>query len=102
MPEEQASARPKAVPLGIIEQRHESEVHVQLLMTVEQGSAGIVGDKVDLHFLISAKHDDILDNPGRRLSGDAREFEAMTMQMHGVNVVAGIAHAQPIALPWRR
>src|SRR5258708_7766559 len=47
--------------LGVIEQRHETEVHMQLLMAVEQGPSGIVGDKVDFRFLVSAEHDDIFD-----------------------------------------
>src|SRR5277367_5459343 len=31
----------------VIEQRHEAEVHVQLLVAVEEGCARIVGDEVD-------------------------------------------------------
>ena len=39
--------------LGVIEQRHKSEIHMQLLMTMEQGPAGVVGHKVDFYFLVS-------------------------------------------------
>ena len=33
---------------GVIEQGHEAEIHVQLLMAVKQGEAGIIGNEVDL------------------------------------------------------
>ena len=33
--------------LHVIEERHEPEVHVQLLVTVEQSETGIVSNKVD-------------------------------------------------------
>jgi len=49
--------------LHIIKQRHEAEIHMQLLMTVKQGQAGIVGDEIYLGFLISAQHYDIFDHP---------------------------------------
>ena len=89
-------ACPATVPLRVIEQRHKSEVHVQLLMTVKQGPAGIIGHKVDFHFLVSAEHDDILHDPRRRLSGNAGQLKAVAMQMHRVDIVAGIAAFQPI------
>src|SRR5271165_3327642 len=49
--------------LHVIKQRHEAEIHMQLLMTVKQGQAGIVGDEIYLGFLISAQHDDVFDHP---------------------------------------
>ena len=36
------------LPLRVIEQRHETEVHVQLLVAMEEGEAGVVGDKINL------------------------------------------------------
>jgi len=33
----------------VLERCHEAVVHVQLLMTVKQGQAGIVGDEVNLY-----------------------------------------------------
>jgi len=44
---------------SVIEQGHETEIHVQLLMAVKQGEAGIIGNEVDLDFLVSADHDHI-------------------------------------------
>jgi hypothetical protein len=44
---------------GVIEQGHEAEIHVQLLMAVKQGEAGIIGNEVDFGFLVSAYHNHI-------------------------------------------
>src|SRR3979490_2402562 len=49
--------------LRVIEKRHESEVHMQLLMTVKQGPTGIVGHKIHFDLLVAAQHDDILHDP---------------------------------------
>jgi hypothetical protein len=65
---------------------------------MEQGSAGIVGNEVNFHLLVSHEHDDILDDPGCRPFRDTGQFKAVAMQMHGMDVVAGVAHAQSIAL----
>ena len=40
--------------LYIVEERHETVVHVQLLVTVEEGQPWIVSNKVYLGFLVSA------------------------------------------------
>ena len=45
--------------LYIIEERHETVVHVQLLVTVEEGQPWIVSNKVHLGFLVSAQHHNI-------------------------------------------
>ena len=82
----------------VVEQGHETEVHVELLVTVEESQAGVVGDEVDLHLLIAADHDDVFDDAGGGLAGDACELEAVAMKMDGVDVVAGVAHAQAVAM----
>ena len=51
---------PYVQALRVVEQGHEAEVHVQLLVAVKQGHAGIVGHEVDFGFLVSAEHYDIL------------------------------------------
>jgi hypothetical protein len=38
----------ETLPLRVIEQRHETEVHVQLLVAVEEGEAGVVGNEINL------------------------------------------------------
>src|SRR5579872_4318614 len=83
--------------LHVIEQGHEAEIHVQLLMTVEQGFARIVGHEIDFYLLIAAEHDDILDDTRRRLAREAGQLETVAVQMNGMYVVAGVAHLQPIA-----
>ena len=40
----------------IPKQRHESEVHVQLLVAVEESQPGIIRHKIHFHLLISPNH----------------------------------------------
>ena len=42
------------MPLEVIEEGHETEIHVELLVAVEEREAWIVGDKVYFGFLIAA------------------------------------------------
>src|ERR1700761_9679544 len=62
--------------LDVIEQCHEAEVHVQLLVAMEQGQTGIVRHKVNFHLLVTAEHDDILHDPGCGFSSYPGQFEA--------------------------
>src|SRR5271157_921402 len=82
--------------LDVFEQGHEAEIHMQLLMTVEQREAGIIRHKVDLHLLVAADHDNILDDTGRWLPSHTCQFETVTMKVDRMDVVAGVAHAQPV------
>src|ERR1700674_498456 len=82
----------------IVEQSHEPKVHVNLLMAVKQGQARIVGDEIDFRFLIASQHYNVFENSRSGLSAQARQFEAVPVQMDWVNVVAGIAHSQSITL----
>ncbi len=50
--------------LDVIKQCHKTEVHVKLLMAVEEGHSWIIGDKVDLSLLIAAEHDYVLHQAG--------------------------------------
>jgi len=76
---------------GVFKERHEPEIHVQLLMTMKQCVARIVSHKIDLYFLVTTEHYDVLDDAGRRSFRHAREFETMSVEMELVDVVAGIA-----------
>ena len=58
--------------LRIVEERHEPEIHVQLLMAVEEGQTWIVGDKVKFELLESPEHHHVLDHARGRLTADAR------------------------------
>jgi hypothetical protein len=82
----------------VVEQRHEAEVHVELLVTMEQREAGIVGDKVDFDFLVASHHDHILHHAGTRFPGKLGEFETVPVKMDGMYIVAGIAHTNAVAL----
>ena len=35
------------LPLRVIEQRHKTEVHVQLLVAVEEGESGVVSNEIN-------------------------------------------------------
>jgi hypothetical protein len=76
---------------GVLKERHEPEIHVQLLVTMKQCVARIVSHKIELCFLVSTEHYDVLDDAGRWSSRDAREFETMSVKMERVDIVAGIA-----------
>src|SRR5580698_6637276 len=67
-------------------------------MAVKQSETGIIGDEIDLHLLIAANHDDIFHHTRRRLPSHARQFETMAVKVNGMDIVAGIAHADPVPL----
>src|SRR3974377_1166806 len=81
-----------------IKQRHEPKVHVKLLVAVKQRQAGIVGNKVEFQFLVTAEHHHILHDARSGFAGDSNQLKAMPMQMHGMDVVARVSHANPITL----
>src|SRR5208283_5077941 len=89
--EESIFSRRCPSPLNVIEQCHKAEVHVQLLVAVEQGEARIVRNEVDLDFLVAADHRHIFDHSRSRQTGNPRQLKAVPMQMDRMNIVAGIA-----------
>src|SRR5271167_5191328 len=66
-------------------------------MAVKQSQAGVLRREVHLGFLISTDHDDILHNTRRRYSRDLSELEIMPVKMDGMNIIAGISHAEAVA-----
>ena len=66
-------------------------------MAVEQREAGIIRHKIDLHLLVAAYQHNVLDETGHRLPGHSRQFETAAVQVDRMDVVAGVAHAQPVA-----
>ena len=84
--------------LDVVEECHESEIHVKLLMTMKESHAGIVRDEIEGNFLIAAKHDYIFRHACGGLAHDASQFESVAMQVDGVQVVALIAHVDAVAL----
>ena len=71
---------------------------MQLLVAVKERKAGIIRDKVDIDMLVTADHNDILHHARGRLSRNAGDFKTVPVKMDGMNIVAGIAHADAIAL----
>lgn len=67
-------------------------------MTMKEGHARIVGDEVDFHVLIATEHDNVFENSGAGFAENPGEFEAVPVKMDGMNIVAGIAHVQAVAL----
>src|SRR6202158_5521467 len=84
--------------LNVGEEGHKAEVHVELLVAVEEREAGIVCLEIDFDFLIAVHHDYIFEYARGGLRGVAREFEGVAMEMDGVNVVTGVAHADAVTL----
>src|SRR6516165_8781293 len=94
------SAECAAIVMGpscVIEERHEPEIHMQLLMTVKERQPRIVGHEIKLQLLKPAQHHHVLDHPGGRFAGDARQLEAVAVQVQRVDVVARIAEFQAVA-----
>ena len=83
--------------LRVPEERHESEVHVQLLVAVKERQARIVGEEVELELLEPPKHHDILHDAGGRFARDTSQLEAVTVQVQRVGVVALIVEDQAVA-----
>src|ERR1700761_1311264 len=83
--------------LHVAEQAHETVVHMQLLMAMEEGRPGVAGNEVHLYLLVAADHNNILHDAGGRLAGDPPELKAVAMQMNGMDIVPGVAHAQAVA-----
>src|SRR6266567_2446471 len=84
--------------LYIVEERHETVVHVQLLVTVEEGEPWIVSNKVYPGSLETASHHNIFQDSGCRLSGQTRQLKTMAMEMDWMDIVTGITHTNAIAL----
>ena len=63
----------------VIEQRHESEIHVQLLMAMKQCQTRIVSDEIDLDLLVAAHHHYIFHDSRCRLARHVRQLKAMTV-----------------------
>lgn len=63
--------------LDVVKQGHESKIHVELLVTVEQRHARIVGGEVDGGFLVSAQHHHVFHNSGRGSPCNIGKFEAV-------------------------
>lgn len=82
----------------VIEERHETEIHVQLLMTMKECPPRVVRDKIKLRFLKSAQHHHILDHARGRLASDTRQLEAVAVQVQRVNIIARVAELLPVAV----
>jgi len=85
------------VPLRIVEEAHETEVHVELLVAMEKREAGIVGDEINFELLVAAEHDNVFADARGRSAGDLRELEGVAVEMDRVDVVALVEEAEAVA-----
>lgn len=66
-------------------------------MAVEQGHAGIVGCEINIHFLEATEHGDVFDDAGGGFAADMGQLEAMPVEVHGMDVVGGVAHVETVS-----
>ena len=67
-------------------------------MAVEQRQSRIVGDEIHLDLLVAPHHHHVLHRHPLSSARPPRQFKSMPMQVNRMNVVAGIAHPQPVSL----
>jgi hypothetical protein len=80
------------------QQEHESVVHVDLLVAVEQRQSRLVGGEVEVEALVAAEHDHVLEQAMDGSAGDVGDVEGLAAQVEGVDVVSGVVEAQPVTL----
>ena len=82
--------------LEIIEQGHEAEIHVELLVTMEQCEARVVSHRVHMDLLVASDHHDIFQYSRCWLSREASEFKAVTVKVDWMDVIARVTHAEAV------
>ncbi len=75
---------------GVAEEHHESEVHVTLVVAMEESRAGIVRDEVDVGGGVCGDHEHVFIQPGKLCSVQTGDLESMPMKMKRVIVRAAI------------
>src|SRR5580692_7353871 len=85
--------------LHVLEERHEAEIHMQLLMAVKQREPRIIRHEIDLHLLIPANHDHVLDDSRGRLPCHTCQLKTVAVKVDRMDVIARVPHPQPIPFP---
>jgi hypothetical protein len=80
-------------------QGHESEVHMGLIVAVEQRCARIVRNEIGFGRTITWHNHNIFFQTCKQLGIDARDFEGVPVQVKRVIVSTPIDHLQPVFLP---
>lgn len=80
----------------VLEEHHESEVHVSLIVAMKEGRSGILRCEIDLTSGVCRNHHDIFVQTGKRGPRETRDFERMPVQMDGVIVRAAVDHLKPV------
>src|SRR5262252_4399153 len=82
--------------LPVPKQGLESEVHVMLDVTVEQGQAWLVRDELDGRASVERHDDGVFENAARRLSVDLDHLEKMAVQVQRMRIVSSVAEDEAI------
>ncbi len=75
---------------SVAQQRHETEVHMQLMMAMKQGWAGTIGQHIHFNLRVRGDQQDILPHAGA-------EFEGMPVQVNRMAHHAAVVEYQPVA-----
>ena len=75
----------------------EALVHMILVVAVEKGRAGIVGDEGAVRGRKARQADRVLDEAGGRLVADLDEFETVAVEMDGMSIAALVVENEPVA-----
>jgi hypothetical protein len=84
--------------LNVLEDGHEPEVHVQLLMAMEERVARIVGGKVHVNGLERHDVDDVFVQAAHLAFADLGDLESVTMEMDRMLVAAAVAQHEAVTL----
>lgn len=85
-------------PSDVVKERHETEIHVELLMAVKERETRVVGREIDFGLLIAAEHEHVFHHAGSRLPGNPGKFKSVAVKMNRMNVITCIAKAKAVAL----
>jgi len=88
----------EAIASGVAEEGLEAEVHMLLDVAVEEGGAGLVGDKINSGAAVEGHDDRILNNTAGGLAVEVHELEEVAVEMEGMGIVCAIAENEAMAL----
>src|SRR5665213_2874308 len=80
----------------VLDQLHETIIHMELLMAVHQRVSGIIGNEFYFHGIERHDVDDVLHQAADGSFADAGYFKRMPVQVHRMLVAAAIAKDQSV------
>src|SRR6185437_16168766 len=70
----------------VVEQGHEPEIHMQLLVAMEQSHPWIIGHKIHRELLVATQHGHIFHDARGWYSRHAGQLETVTVQVNRVQI----------------